>query len=328
MSNLKDQDFINSGLRVLEIETAAINNLASRLDASFSQACRMILSCRGRVILLGIGKSGHIARKITATFASTGTPAFFVHPAEAAHGDLGMITDQDLVISISKSGETEEILRFMPVLKRRGIQTIALLGKVDSTIGKLANIILDISVEREACSLNLAPTSSTTATLAMGDALAVSVLQARGFNEQDFALSHPGGILGRRLLIKISDIMHSGEKLPKTFAHTKLPNAILEISKKCLGMTTIVNEHDPDTIVGICTDGDLRRAFSKNLNLQETTIEEVMSKNFKTIYSDLLATEAVHLMQEHKISALPVVDRDNKLVGALNMHNLFQAGVV
>ena len=328
MQNLEDQDFINFGLKVLEIEAASLNNLANKLDKSFSQACRKILSCKGRVIVIGIGKSGHMARKIAATLASTGTPAFFVHPAEAAHGDLGMITQDDLAIIVSKSGETEEILSFLPLLKRRGIFIISLIGRTNSTIGKLADINLDVSVEREACSLGLAPTASTTTTVAMGDALAVAVLQARGFNEQDFAQSHPGGRLGRRLLVKISDIMFSGEHLPRVFSDTKLPNAIIEMSQKYLGMTTIVDKDNPEKIIGIFTDGDLRRAFANNINLQEAVIKDLMTKSFKTIYSDVLAVEAVQLMQDHKISALPVLDRNNNLVGALNMHNVFKAGVV
>jgi arabinose-5-phosphate isomerase len=328
MPNFSDRDLIHAGLRVLEIEAASISNLSSKLDANFVAACQAILACSGRVIVVGIGKSGHIARKIAATFASTGTPAFFVHPAEAAHGDIGMFTSNDLMIAISKSGETQEILSFMPVIKRRGIKVIAMLGKLDSTIATMADINLDVSVTQEACALNLAPTASTTATLAMGDALAISILQARGFTEEDFAMSHPGGVLGRRLLIKISDIMFSGADLPKVFSNTLLPAAIIEMSQKRLGMTTVVAAHDPHTIIGICTDGDLRRAFGRNIDVQKTSIQDIMTTNFKTIYADLLATEAVHLMQSHKISALPVVDRNNKLVGALNIHNIFASGVV
>lgn len=328
MQNVQDQDLINFGLKVLEIEAAAISNLAKKLDDSFVRACRAILNCKGRVILIGIGKSGHMARKISATLASTGTPSFFVHPAEAAHGDLGMITENDLIIAVSKSGETEEILRFMPLLKRRGMFLITLIGRANSSLASLADINIDISVDREACSLNLAPTASTTATLAMGDALAVSVLQARGFSEEDFARSHPGGRLGKRLLVKICDIMYTGEKLPKVFSDISLPGAILEMSNKCLGMTTIVDKQAPQTIIGICTDGDLRRAFGKNVDFQNTLIKEIMTTNFKTVYSDILAVEALHLMQENKILCLPVVDRENKLVGALNMHNLFTAGVI
>ncbi len=325
---ISDRDLLNAGLRVLEIEAASISNLTNKLDDSFTQACRAILACHGRVVVIGIGKSGHIARKIAATFASTGTPAFFVHPAEAAHGDLGMITTDDVVITISKSGETQEILSFMPFLKRRGIKLISMLGNIKSSIAELSDIILDVSVSREACSLNLAPTASTTTTLAMGDALAITILQARGFTEEDFARSHPGGLLGRKLLVKISDIMLTGDDLPKVFTNTPLPAAILEISAKRLGLTAVVDNNDPDKIIGVCTDGDLRRAFGRGIDVQKTLINDIMTKNFKTIYSDLLATEAVHLMQNHKISALPVIDRNNKFVGALNIHNVFAAGVV
>lgn len=328
MTNFDDQTLINSGLNVLEIEAASISHLSSKLDVNFANACRAILACKGRVIVIGIGKSGHIANKIAATFASTGTPAFFVHPAEAIHGDLGMITKDDLAILISKSGEANEILTFMPLLKRLGIPLINITGNLNSTIASYADINLDASVDREACSLNLAPTASTTVALALGDALAVSILKARGFTEEDFARSHPGGALGKRLLVKISDIMHSGDNLPKVYKGTKLADVIMEISAKRLGMTTVISDAEPEQIIGICTDGDLRRAFSKNVSLQESYIEEIMTCNFKTIFSDMLATEAVLLMQRHKISALPVVDRNNKLVGALNLHDVFKAGVV
>jgi len=328
MQHTTDQDLIDYGLGVLEIEATAIGNLAKHLNNKFALACREILACQGRIIVTGMGKSGHIARKIAATFASTGTPAFFVHPGEAAHGDLGMITEKDLVLALSKSGETDEILSFAPLLKRRGIKLITLTCAPNSSLATLADINLDVSVEREACSLGLAPTASTTATLAMGDAIAVSLLQARGFTPEDFASSHPGGKLGRCLLIKIEDIMHKQQALPTVFADTKLPDAILEISQKRLGMTVVVDKQDPSKIIGICTDGDLRRAFSKNLDLKATAVQEIMTTGSKTIFSDLLAAEAVHLMQEYQISALPVIDREHKLVGALNIHDLFKAGVV
>lgn len=323
-----DRALISFGLNVLNIEVSALSHLSSKLDVNFAKACRAILQCTGRVIVIGIGKSGHIANKIAATFASTGTPAFFVHPAEAIHGDLGMITKDDLAILISKSGEANEILTFMPLLKRLGIPLINITGNLNSTIAKMSDINLDASVEREACSLNLAPTASTTVALALGDALAVSILQARGFTSDDFARSHPGGTLGRRLLVKISDIMHSGADLPCVKIGTKLADAILEISQKRLGMTTVVDAKDPDQIIGICTDGDLRRAFAQEIILQQSNVEDVMTKNFKTVYSDVLATEAVMLMQQHKISALPVLDRQNKLIGALNLHDVLKAGVV
>lgn len=329
MQHIQDQDLISIGLNVLELEAAAINNLAKNLNHAFAQACRAILSCQGRVIVTGIGKSGHIANKIAATLASTGTPAFFVHAAEAIHGDLGMITQRDIVLTISKSGETQEILAFAPLLKRLGVFIISLTCAPQSTIAKLSDINLDMNLQREACTLNLAPTSSTTATLAMGDAIAITLLQARGFTADDFAQSHPGGKLGRTLLIKIQDVMHHGDNLPKVFGDTKLLDAMLEISEKRLGMTTVVDKNNPEKIIGICTDGDLRRAFANNVNPKKTTIQEIMSTNFKTIYPDVLAAEAFHILQEHKISCLPVLERDTqKLIGALNIHNLFSAGVV
>ncbi len=323
-----DDDLLKAGLNVLEIESAAMHRLSSRLDQSFVAACRAILACKGRVIVLGIGKSGHIGNKIAATLASTGTPAFFVHPAEAMHGDLGMITAADVVIMISKSGEVNEIVAFMPLLKRLGVPLINITGNLNSTLAKFADINLDASVEREACSLNLAPTSSTTVAMAMGDALAVAVLQARGFTEADFARSHPGGTLGRRLLVKISDVMQTGDRIPRVTLGTKLPEAILEISQKFLGMTTVVDPSNHNKVLGICTDGDLRRAFSNSVDLLNTPIEEIMTSKFKTAYSDTLATEAVLLMQQHKISALPVVDRAHNLIGALNIHDLLKAGVM
>lgn len=328
MTNFDDKTLINTGLKVLEIEAASIKYLSDKLDKNFAMACRAILSCKGRVIVIGIGKSGHVANKIAATLSSTGTPAFFVHPAEAIHGDLGMITKDDLAILISKSGEASEILTFMPLLKRLGITIINITGNLNSSMAKHADINLNASVEREACSLNLAPTASTTVAMALGDALAVSILNARGFTEEDFARSHPGGTLGKRLLVKISDIMHSGDNLPIVYTGTKLADVIMEISAKRLGMTTVVTASQPKQIIGICTDGDLRRAFSNNVSLQQSYIEDIMTRDFKTIFADMLATEAVRVMQQHQISALPVVDRHNHLVGALNLHDVFKAGVV
>lgn len=323
-----DNTLIAAGLKVLEIESDSLNRLSSRLDNNFARACRAILQCSGRIIILGIGKSGHVANKIAATLASTGTPSFFVHPAEAMHGDLGMITKNDVVIMISKSGEVNEILAFMPLLKRLGLPIINITGNLNSTMAKMADINLDASVEREACTLNLAPTASTTAAMAIGDALAVSVLQARGFTQEDFALSHPGGMLGRRLLIKIGDIMQTGEKIPRVFLGTPLADAIIEISQKCLGLTTIVDSKQPEKIVGVCTDGDLRRAFSKAIDVNNTIIDQIMTSKFKTVNEEMLATEAVLLMQAHKISALPVLDCNDNLIGALNIHDIFKAGVV
>lgn len=321
-------DFLRSGTRVLEIEAQAVSALAKQLNQAFVHACQAILSCDGRVIVIGIGKSGHMGRKIAATLASTGTPAFFVHPAEAIHGDLGMITTNDLVILISKSGETQEIISILPRLKRLGTKLISLTTNAQSTIAQLSDIKLVINIEREACALNLAPTASTTATLAMGDALAISVLEARGFTAEKFAEVHPGGALGRRLLVKISDVMHSGDALPKVYTDTKLPEVILEISNKRLGMTTVVDRNNPDTLVGLFTDGDLRRLFTKVEIIKDVTINEIMIRNPKIVYDDLLANEAALLMEQHKINALPVINRSGVLVGALNIHDLFRAGVV
>lgn len=325
MSDQK-QLFIQSALDVLELEASAIQTLASRLNDKFVTACEWVLACSGRIIVMGIGKSGHVGRKVAATLASTGTPAFFVHAAEAMHGDLGMITADDVVVLISKSGETEEIIAFVPLLRRLGCKLIGMTGKVDSTIAGLVDVNLDITVEREACGLGLAPTTSTTVTMALGDALAVSVLRARGFSEDDFARSHPGGMLGRKLLVKVSDIMHAGNDLPKIKGDTNLAEAIIEISNKRLGMTTVVD--NTGVIIGVCTDGDLRRAFSGNIDVHTVQVAEVMTRDFRVIYSDMLATEALHIMEEYKITSLPVLNRQQRLVGALNVHDLFRARVV
>lgn len=328
MKEYTDQDLIAAGFDVLQIEAESISRTANNLDESFALVCRAIINCRGRVIVTGIGKSGHIARKIAATLASTGTHAYFVHPSEAVHGDLGMIANTDLVLALSKSGETEELINLAPLLKRQGIFLISIIARSQSTLAKISDIHLNIHLEREACTLNLAPTASTTATLALGDAIAVAVLQAKNFKEEDFARSHPGGSLGRRLLVTIDNIMQQGDRLPKIISNTKLSDAIVEISSKCLGVGLIVSSTDNSKVIGICTDGDLRRAFSSGIELHSTMVDTVMTKNFKTINSRQLASEALHLMQEYKISALPVVDDENKLVGALNMHTLFAAGVV
>lgn len=328
MREFDDQTLINCGRNVLEIEALALSSIRNKIDSNFAKACRAILACKGRIIVLGIGKSGHIGNKIAATLASTGSPAFFIHPAEAMHGDLGMITQDDVAIFISKSGEVAEIISLMPILKRLGIPLLNITGNLDSTLAKLADINLDASVTKEACSLNLAPTASTTVAVAIGDALAVSVLQARGFTEQDFARSHPGGTLGRRLLLKISDIMQTGDKIPKVLSGAKLADAILEISRKCLGLTTVVDKVDATKVIGVCTDGDLRRAFSENIELHSTTIDEIMTTRFKNIYADMLAAEAILLMQQNRISSMPVFDRENRLVGALNIHDIFKAGVI
>lgn len=311
---------------VLEIEAEAVQALTQRIDAGFVQACHLMLACSGRIIVVGMGKSGHIGGKIAATFASTGSPSFFVHPGEASHGDLGMITGHDVVLAISNSGETDEILTIMPLIKRRNVPLIAMTGNPQSTLARAATVNIDISVAKEACPLGLAPTSSTTATLAMGDALAVSLLDARGFTAEDFALSHPGGRLGRRLLLLIRDIMHTGAQIPKVMAGTTLRDALLEMSRKGLGMTAIVDAGDQ--LLGVFTDGDLRRVLDRRIDIHDTPISEVMTANCRTISGDMLAAEALQQMEQYKIGALLVVDTERRLVGALNMHDLLRAGVI
>jgi arabinose-5-phosphate isomerase len=320
------QQLLASARRALAIEARAIEGLLPRIDEGFSAACRLCLACKGRVVVTGMGKSGHVARKIAATLASTGTPAFFLHPAEAGHGDLGMITRTDLVLALSNSGETPELVVLLPHLKRLGVPLIVMSGKRDSTLGRAATVALDVSVAEEACPLNLAPTASTTATLAMGDALAVTVLEARGFTKQDFARSHPGGTLGRQLLLHVEDLMRKGEAIPRTAPGEKLRDGLLEMSRKGLGMTVIVGPED--RVLGVFTDGDLRRTFDKQLDVHSTLMSEVMTPNCKTIGPRELAARAVHLMEVHRITALPVADEQGRLIGALNVHDLFRAGVV
>ena len=316
-----------SGRRVLEIETRALEALAGRLDGDFSAACRLLLACGGRVVCTGMGKSGHIARKIAATLASTGTPAFYVHPGEAGHGDLGMVTDADVVVALSNSGETDELLMLLPVLKRQGNRLVAMTGRPGSTLAREADIHLDVSVPAEACPLDLAPTSSTTAALAMGDALAVALLEARGFTADDFARSHPAGALGRRLLLHITDVMHAGDEVPRIRAGATVSEALVEMSRKRLGMTAVVD--GDGTLLGLYTDGDLRRTLDDAaVDLRSTVIDEVMTRTPRTIGADALAVEAARLMEEHKINALLVVDAANKVVGALNIHDLLRARVV
>ena len=314
------------GRAVLETERRAIAALAARIGDEFALACGLILRCDGRVVVLGMGKSGHIGGKIAATLASTGTPAFFVHPGEAGHGDLGMITARDVVIALSNSGETEEIVTLLPVIKRLNAPLIALTGARDSTLARAASVSLDVSVEKEACPLGLAPTASTTASLAMGDALAIALLEARGFDEHDFALSHPGGALGRKLLLRVDDLMHTGAALPRVTADTPVARALLEMSEKGLGMTTVVNEDC--ALCGVFTDGDLRRALDAGKDIDRTRVGEVMSRDYKTIAVHTLAAEALQLMERHKINALPVLTRDGGLAGALNIHDLLRARVV
>ncbi len=314
------------GLAVIETELSAIEALKTQINGSFVKACELMLGCEGRVVVTGMGKSGHIGNKIASTLASTGTPAFFVHPGEASHGDLGMITPKDVVIALSNSGETGEILTIIPILKRLCVPMISITGKPDSTLSSEADINLHAGVEKEACPLGLAPTSSTTVALVLGDALAVALLDARGFTEEDFALSHPGGSLGRRLLLHVKDIMHSGDNIPQVHENSTLRDALLEMTEKGLGMTAIVN--DQQKILGIYTDGDLRRTLDKNIDVHTAAIKDVMTANCKTIQQHLLAAEALTKMQQNKINAMLVVDDNNRLIGALNMHDLLRAGVV
>jgi arabinose-5-phosphate isomerase len=311
---------------VLNIEAAAVQTLAQRIDENFLHALDIILSCEGRVIVSGMGKSGHIARKIAATMASTGTPAFFVHPAEASHGDLGMVTKEDVFIALSYSGESQELLTIVPVLKRQGAKLISLTGNPRSSLALEADAHLNGAVDKEACPMGLAPTASTTAALALGDALAVALLDTKGFGEDDFARSHPGGSLGRRLLTHVRDIMHSGNGAPAVSEHAMLSEAVLEISRKGLGMTAIVDQ--AQHVLGIYTDGDLRRTLEKKLDFTTTPVSTVMSRQPRTIGPDQLAAEAVQLMEQYNINQMLVVDANNKLVGALNMHDLLHAKVI
>ena len=312
-------------LAVLENEADAVRGLATRIDDAFLAACRHILDCRGRVVVTGMGKSGHIGSKLAATLASTGTPAFFVHPGEASHGDLGMITREDVVIALSNSGETDELLTILPLIRRLDVPLIAMTGNPDSRLGTDASVHLDVSVEREACPLGLAPTSSTTAALAMSDALAVAVLDARGFTADDFARSHPGGRLGRRLLIHVGDIMHTGEAIPRIAPEAPLKDALFEITRKGLGLV-IVSDADA-RILGVFTDGDLRRTLDRGESLETLTIGEVMTRGGHTARADWLAAEALEMMESRRINALPVADADGRLQGVINMHDLLRAGV-
>ncbi len=325
-SDSSRHDFRSLGLAVIKNEAACVEALAERINEGFEQACHYMLNCTGRVVVIGMGKSGHIGNKIAATLASTGTPAFFVHPGEASHGDLGMITDKDVVLALSNSGETGEILTILPIIKRQGVPLIALTGNPDSNLAKEADINLDVSVEKEACPLGLAPTSSTTASLAMGDALAIALLEARGFTEHDFARSHPGGSLGRRLLLHIADIMHTGDTVPRVLETATLREALVEMTRKGLGMTAVVD--DADHIVGIYTDGDLRRTLDQGVDVHHCLIKDVMTTQGITAAPDRLAAEALQLMETNQINALLVTDDEQRLIGALNMHDLLRAGVV
>jgi arabinose-5-phosphate isomerase len=314
------------GLAVIETEAAAVAALGRRIDADFVQACRYMLACEGRIVVTGMGKSGHVGGKIAATLASTGSPAFFVHPGEASHGDLGMITPRDVVLALSNSGETGEIVTIVPIMKRLGVPLITMTGNPRSSLARAASVNIDVSVDREACPLGLAPTSSTTAALAMGDALAVALLEARGFTAEDFARSHPGGSLGRRLLLHVADVMHSGERIPAISAGAVLRDALVEMTRKGLGMTAVVDADG--RVAGIFTDGDLRRALDRGADVRTCPITDIMTRAPVTASEDILAAAALNLMETRKINALLVTDGDGRLVGALNMHDLLRAGVV
>jgi len=311
--------------RTISLERDAVGNLLERIDDSFDHACELMLNCKGRVVVTGMGKSGHIGNKIAATLASTGTPAMFVHPGEASHGDLGMITPQDVVLALSNSGSTAEVVTLLPLLKRMDTPLISMTGNPNSILAKSADVSLDASIAEEACPLDLAPTSSTTVTLVLGDALAIALLEARGFTAEDFAFSHPGGALGRRLLLMVKDVMHTDGEIPQVDKNTTLSKALLEMSIKGMGMTTVID--DDGTLLGMFTDGDLRRAIDNNVDVHSTSIEEVMTHNCKTIHAEMLAAEALHIMDERKISALAVVDENCRPVGAIHLHDLLKAGV-
>ena len=319
-------DFIASAQRTIQMEADAVQLLSSRIDSSFVTACETILSCQGRVIVTGMGKSGHIGSKIAATLASTGTPAFFVHPGEASHGDLGMITKADIVIAISNSGNTSEIVTLIPLIIRLGIPLISMTGDHQSQLAKAACANLDVSVDAEACPLNLAPTTSTTATLAMGDALAIDLLEARKFSAEDFAFSHPGGALGRRLLLTVKDIMHQGDQMPSVMAHQSLQDALVEMTQKGFGMTSVMS--NDNKLIGIFTDGDLRRIFELKVDIVNTPISEVMTTNPKTIHQNTLAAEALTLMEKSSITALIVADDNHYPRGVIHLHDVLRAGVV
>lgn len=318
--------FCELGLAVIETEAKAVASLAQRIDEKFSIACEYLLQCQGRIIVMGIGKSGHIANKIASTLASTGSPAFFVHPGEAAHGDMGMIRHDDIIIAVSNSGKTEELVLLLPLLKRLSVPLISLTGNAQSIIAKTSTVHIDVSVEQEACPFGLAPTSSTTAALVMGDALAIALLQAKGFTAEDFALSHPGGQLGRQLLLRVEDLLHTKDEIPIVSLGTTIAQALIEITRKKLGMTCIVNTNAQ--LVGIFTDGDIRRVLNKNLDIHTTLIDEVMSSHPKTIAPDLLAAEALQIMQSYKITSLIVMNDQHIPQGVLHLHDLLRAGVI
>lgn len=314
------------GRAVIETEAQVINNLIHRIDQNFAKACQYLYHCEGRIAVMGVGKSGHISKKIAATFASTGSPAFFIHPSEAKHGDMGMVTKNDVIMMLSNSGETEEIISILPFIKRLDIPLISLTGKAQSTLAKAATINIDVSVEKEACPLGLAPTSSTTAALVMGDAMAMALLEKRGFTEKDFALSHPGGTLGRRLLLRVEELMHKNHEIPMVPCHASLKEVLVEMTQKKLGMTTVIDE--AGKLMGVFTDGDVRRAFDNNADIHKTQIHQVMSKNPKTISHELLAAEALSIMETFKITSLIVLNNLQKPVGIIHIHDILRAGVI
>ena len=322
----KKTSVINSVLRAIEIESNAIIALKTRIGRDFEEACNIILNCKGRVVVTGMGKSGHIGRKIAATLASTGTPSMYVHPAEASHGDIGMITSADVVLALSNSGITEEITSLLPVLKRKKISLITITGDKNSALAAAASVNIDGQVEEEACPLGLAPTSSTTVALVLGDALAMALLEARGFTSDDFAFSHPGGNLGRKLFVKVKDVMRSGEEIPKVLTTTTLSNALLEMSEKGFGLTTVFNEQN--LLEGVFTDGDLRRMLGSGRDIQSTLIKDVMSTSYKSVYSNALAAEAANIMQTSNVYVLIVKSDDDKIEGIIKMHDLLDANVV
>ncbi len=322
----KEPSFCEHGRDVVALEAKAVAALANRIDEGFVCACELILACKGRVVIVGVGKSGHIGGKVAATLASTGTPAFFVHPGEASHGDLGMITPEDIVLAISNSGESKEILTILPIIKRMGVKLIAVTGNTNSSLTRQADASLDVSVEKEACPMNLSPTASTTAALAMGDAIAVALLRSRNFTREDFARSHPGGLLGRRLLVYVEDIMHTGEQIPLVTDNASLQDALLEMTSKGLGMTGVVDKQGH--LCGIYTDGDLRRTLNQGVDVYKAKISDVMTHDPTTIGADRLAHEAVQLIRQHNFNGLYVVDNDNHVLGALNMQVLLRAGIV
>lgn len=314
------------GRAVIEIEANMIRSLINRIDHHFAAACQYLHDCNGRIAVMGVGKSGHIGKKIAATFASTGSPGFFVHPSEAKHGDMGMITNQDVVLAISNSGESDEIISILPFIKRLDIPLITLTGKPRSTLAKAATVNIDVSIEKEACPLGLAPTSSTTAALVMGDALAMTILEKRGFTENDFALSHPGGTLGRRLLLRVDEIMHHNEGVPIVSADASLKEALMEMTQKKLGITTVVGKEGE--LLGVFTDGDIRRAFDNNADIHTTQINQVMSHHPKTITREILAADALNIMESYKITSLIVADDKKRPVGVIHIHDILRAGVV